>query len=31
MYKTNWKIGHNMKQMLELHKGPFTVANRGYL
>jgi len=24
MYKTNWSIGHDMKQMLEFHKGPFT-------
>lgn len=26
MYKTNWKIGHDMQQLLENHKGPFTVA-----
>ena len=24
MYQTNWQIGHNMKLMLETHKGPFT-------
>lgn len=24
MYKTNWEIGHDMKHMLETHKGPFT-------
>jgi photosystem I P700 chlorophyll a apoprotein A1 len=27
MYKTNWSIGHNIKQMLDFHKGPFTVAH----
>nr|QHR91993.1 putative Photosystem I P700 chlorophyll a apoprotein A1 [Picea sitchensis] len=24
MYKTNWIIGHNLKDILEAHKGPFT-------
>jgi photosystem I P700 chlorophyll a apoprotein A1 len=24
MYKTNWSIGHNLKQLLEIHKGPLT-------
>jgi photosystem I P700 chlorophyll a apoprotein A1 len=24
MYRTNWKIGHSMKEILEAHKGPFT-------
>lgn len=24
MYKTNWEIGHDMKKMLEAHKGPLT-------
>jgi photosystem I P700 chlorophyll a apoprotein A1 len=24
MYRTNWGIGHSMKQILEAHKGPFT-------
>ena len=24
MYKTNWSIGHSMKQLLEAHKGPLT-------
>jgi photosystem I P700 chlorophyll a apoprotein A1 len=24
MYKTNWKIGHNMKELLEGHTGPIT-------
>lgn len=24
MYRTNWGIGHSMKEMLEAHKGPFT-------
>ncbi|UNU26036.1 photosystem I core protein PsaA [Microcoleus vaginatus] len=24
MYRTNWGIGHNMKEILENHKGPFT-------
>lgn len=24
MYRTNWSIGHSMKQILEGHKGPFT-------
>nr|ALP86060.1 photosystem I P700 apoprotein A1 [Phacus orbicularis] len=24
MYKTNWEIGHDMKKLLEAHKGPFT-------
>lgn len=24
MYKTNWKIGHSLKNILEAHKGPFT-------
>nr|YP_009145531.1 photosystem I P700 apoprotein A1 [Trachelomonas volvocina]AKL82444.1 photosystem I P700 apoprotein A1 [Trachelomonas volvocina] len=24
MYRTNWSIGHNMKQLLEAHKGPLT-------
>ncbi len=24
MYKTNWEVGHNIKQMLETHKGPLT-------
>jgi photosystem I P700 chlorophyll a apoprotein A1 len=23
MYKTNWIIGHNLKDILEAHKGPF--------
>jgi len=24
MYRTNWGIGHNIKDILEAHKGPFT-------
>jgi len=24
MYRTNWGIGHSMKEILEAHKGPFT-------
>jgi len=24
MYKTNWEIGHDMRKLLEAHKGPFT-------
>ncbi|XP_057835317.2 photosystem I P700 chlorophyll a apoprotein A1-like [Cryptomeria japonica] len=24
MYRTNWVIGHNLKDILEAHKGPFT-------
>nr|YP_009032729.1 photosystem I P700 apoprotein A1 [Euglenaformis proxima]AGL11995.1 photosystem I P700 apoprotein A1 [Euglenaformis proxima] len=24
MYKTNWQLGHSIKQLLEIHKGPFT-------
>eukprot|EP00669_Euglena_mutabilis_P009865 TRINITY_DN4679_c0_g1_i1.p1 TRINITY_DN4679_c0_g1~~TRINITY_DN4679_c0_g1_i1.p1 ORF type:complete len:398 (+),score=-74.83 TRINITY_DN4679_c0_g1_i1:887-2080(+) len=24
MYKTNWSIGHSLKQLLEIHKGPLT-------
>jgi photosystem I P700 chlorophyll a apoprotein A1 len=24
MYKTNWFLGHNLKALLEAHKGPFT-------
>ncbi|WOH14275.1 hypothetical protein DCAR_0933794 [Daucus carota subsp. sativus] len=24
MYKTNWGIGHGLKDILEAHKGPFT-------
>ena len=24
MYRTNWSIGHSMKEILEAHKGPFT-------
>jgi photosystem I P700 chlorophyll a apoprotein A1 len=24
MYRTNWGIGHSMKEILENHKGPFT-------
>lgn len=24
MYRTNWGIGHSMKEILEVHKGPFT-------
>jgi photosystem I P700 chlorophyll a apoprotein A1 len=24
MYETNWQIGHNMRLLLERHKGPFT-------
>ena len=24
MYRTNWKIGHSIKEILEGHKGPFT-------
>ncbi|NEQ78871.1 MAG: photosystem I core protein PsaA [Moorea sp. SIO2I5] len=24
MYRTNWGIGHSMKEILESHKGPFT-------
>nr|YP_009295753.1 photosystem I P700 chlorophyll a apoprotein A1 [Schimmelmannia schousboei]AOM64688.1 photosystem I P700 chlorophyll a apoprotein A1 [Schimmelmannia schousboei] len=24
MYRTNWGIGHRMKEILEAHKGPFT-------
>ena len=26
MYKTNWEIGHDMKLMLEAHKGPVFVV-----
>ncbi|KAF3670885.1 Photosystem I chlorophyll a apoprotein A1 [Capsicum annuum] len=28
MYKTNWGIGHGLKDILEAHKGPFT--SQGY-
>ena len=28
MYKTNWNVGHDIKLMLETHKGPFTVADQ---
>jgi photosystem I P700 chlorophyll a apoprotein A1 len=24
MYRTNWSLGHSMKEILEAHKGPFT-------
>ena len=24
MYRTNWGIGHSMKEILEAHKGPLT-------
>ena len=24
MYRTNWGIGHSLKEILEAHKGPFT-------
>ena len=24
MYQTNWRIGHNMKELLEIHTGPIT-------
>ena len=24
MYRTNWGIGHSMKEILDSHKGPFT-------
>ncbi|MBA0818276.1 hypothetical protein Gohar_028186 [Gossypium harknessii] len=24
MYKTNWGIGHSLKDISEAHKGPFT-------
>ncbi|KAL9989733.1 Photosystem I P700 chlorophyll a apoprotein A1 [Helianthus debilis subsp. tardiflorus] len=24
MYRTNWGIGHGLKDILEAHKGPFT-------
>ena len=24
MYRTNWGIGHSMKELLEAHRGPFT-------
>ena len=24
MYRTNWGIGHSIKEILESHKGPFT-------
>jgi photosystem I P700 chlorophyll a apoprotein A1 len=24
MYRTNWGIGHGIKDILEAHKGPFT-------
>jgi len=24
MYRTNWGVGHSMKEILEAHKGPFT-------
>ena len=24
MYRTNWSIGHSMKEILEGHKGPLT-------
>jgi photosystem I P700 chlorophyll a apoprotein A1 len=26
MYRTNFGIGHSMKEILEAHKGPFTGA-----
>ena len=26
MYRTNWGIGHSIKEILESHKGPFTGA-----
>ena len=30
MYRTNWGIGHSMKEMYEAHKGPFTgVGHQG--
>ena len=30
MYRTNWGIGHSMKEILEAHKGPFTgVGHKG--
>ena len=29
MYRTNWSIGHSMKEMLEAHKGPFREGHKG--
>jgi photosystem I P700 chlorophyll a apoprotein A1 len=29
MYRTNWNIGHSMKEILEAHKGPFTEGHLG--
>jgi photosystem I P700 chlorophyll a apoprotein A1 len=29
MYRTNWGIGHSMKEILEAHKGPFTGEDKG--
>jgi photosystem I P700 chlorophyll a apoprotein A1 len=26
MYRTNFGIGHSMKEILEAHKGPFTAG-----
>ncbi|CAN1201308.1 Photosystem I P700 chlorophyll a apoprotein A2 [Linum perenne] len=31
MYRTNWGIGHSIKDILESHKGPFTGQGRGRL
>merc|ERR1711916_269989 len=28
MYRTNWGIGHSMKEILEAHRGPFTGEGR---
>jgi photosystem I P700 chlorophyll a apoprotein A1 len=29
MYRTNWGIGHSMKEILEAHKGPFGEGHKG--
>ncbi|KAL2934925.1 hypothetical protein RDABS01_018044 [Bienertia sinuspersici] len=32
MYRTNWGIGHGIKDVLEAHKGPFTgQGHKGYM
>jgi len=31
MYRTNWGIGHSMKEILEAHKGPFTGEGHKWL
>jgi hypothetical protein len=31
MYRTNWGIGHSMKEILEAHKGPFTGEGQRFI